>query len=40
LTEILEGLDANDRVVVTGQASLRDGSKVLASNRAANSETG
>jgi membrane fusion protein (multidrug efflux system) len=39
LTEILEGLDANDRVVVTGQASLRDGSKVLASNRTSSSET-
>jgi membrane fusion protein (multidrug efflux system) len=33
VAEILEGLDANDRVVVTGQASLRDGSKVLASSR-------
>lgn len=31
VTEILEGLDSADRVVVTGQASLRDGSKVLAS---------
>lgn len=33
VAEILEGLDANDRVVVTGQASLRDGSEVLASSR-------
>ena len=31
VTEILAGLDASDSVVVTGQASLRDGSKVLAS---------
>ena len=31
VTEILAGLDSSDRVVVTGQASLRDGSKVLAS---------
>ena len=40
LTEILEGLDANDSVVVTGQASLRDGSKVLASNHPASRVTG
>jgi membrane fusion protein (multidrug efflux system) len=40
LTEILEGLEPNDRVVVTGQSSLRDGSRVLASNRAASSITG
>jgi membrane fusion protein (multidrug efflux system) len=40
LTEILEGLDPNDRVVVTGQSSLRDGSRVLASNRATSSITG
>jgi membrane fusion protein (multidrug efflux system) len=31
VTEILEGLEAGDSVVVTGQYSLRDGSKVLAS---------
>ncbi|HEX5765340.1 MAG TPA: efflux RND transporter periplasmic adaptor subunit [Woeseiaceae bacterium] len=31
VTEILAGLDAGESVVVTGQASLRDGSKVLAS---------
>jgi membrane fusion protein (multidrug efflux system) len=30
--EILDGLDEFDTVVVTGQASLRDGSKVLASS--------
>jgi len=40
LTEILEGLDASDRVVVTGQASLRDGSKVLASSHTAGSAAG
>jgi membrane fusion protein (multidrug efflux system) len=33
MTQILQGLDASERVVVTGQASLRDGSKVLANNR-------
>lgn len=38
--EILEGLDAGDRVAVTGQNSLRDGSKVLASNRSSDSITG
>lgn len=32
--EILEGLGDNEKVVVTGQGSLRDGSKVLASARA------
>lgn len=32
VTEILEGLAPNEPVVVTGHASLRDGSKVLASN--------
>lgn len=32
VVEILEGLAAGEPVVVTGQASLRDGSKVLASN--------
>jgi membrane fusion protein (multidrug efflux system) len=40
LTEILEGLDASETVVVTGQGSLRDGSKVLASNRPSDSITG
>jgi membrane fusion protein (multidrug efflux system) len=40
MTEILTGLNASDRVVVTGQASLRDGSKVLASNRASDNVTG
>ena len=29
--EILDGIDENDRIVVTGQRSLRDGSRVLAS---------
>lgn len=31
-TEILNGLAAGESVIVTGQASLRDGSRVLASN--------
>lgn len=31
VVEILSGIDAADQVVVTGQASLRDGSRVLAS---------
>lgn len=33
VTEILEGLAAGETVVVTGHASLRDGSKVLANSR-------
>ncbi len=33
--EILEGLDAADQVVVVGQSSIRDGSKVLAQSRPA-----
>ncbi len=32
LVEVVDGLAIDDEVVVTGQASLRDGSKVLASN--------
>lgn len=32
ITEILNGLAAGESVIVTGQASLRDGSRVLASN--------
>jgi multidrug efflux pump subunit AcrA (membrane-fusion protein) len=31
ISEILSGLAEDDRIVVTGQGSLRDGSKVLAS---------
>ena len=31
MIEVLEGLAATDRIVVTGQGSLRDGSRVLAS---------
>lgn len=38
--EILQGLDAGDAVVVTGQGSLRDGARVLASNEAAGNLTG
>jgi membrane fusion protein (multidrug efflux system) len=40
MTEILSGLEAGDRVVVTGQASLRDGSKVLANNQAGENVAG
>jgi membrane fusion protein, multidrug efflux system len=40
VTQILDGLDASDDVVVTGQNSLRDGSKVLANNRLSDSITG
>jgi len=40
MTEILSGLEAGDRVVVTGQASLRDGSKVFANNRAGENVAG
>ena len=42
VTEILSGLDTDESVVVTGQSSLRDGSKVLASlaGDAKNSGTG
>ena len=29
--EVLGGLDGDERIIVTGQSSLRDGSKVLAS---------
>lgn len=38
--EILEGLSEADVVVVVGHSGLRDGSKVLASNRAADSYAG
>lgn len=31
IVEVLEGIDSQDRIVVTGQSSLRDGSRVLAS---------
>ena len=31
VVEVLTGLKASDRIVVTGQNSLRDGSRVLAS---------
>ena len=40
VTEVLGGLDGSDTIVVTGQASLRDGSKVLASNAVSDSVTG
>ncbi len=38
--EVLGGLTENDQVVVTGQSGLRDGSKVLASNRITDSFSG
>ncbi len=40
MAEILEGLSPEDRVVITGQAVLRDGSRVLAHEWRANSTTG
>ncbi len=40
LVEVVGGLDGDDEIVVTGQSSLRDGSKVLASNNPATSYTG
>jgi len=38
--EVLGGLEENEEIVVIGHAGLRDGSKVLASNRASESFTG
>ena len=38
--EVLRGLDAGEDVVVVGQSSLREGSKVLASNKVLDSFTG
>lgn len=40
VAEILEGISAEDRVVITGQAVLRDGSRVLAHEWRADSTTG
>ena len=40
LVEVVDGLAIDDEVVVTGQASLRDGSKVLANNSSGASYTG
>ncbi len=40
LVEVVGGLDGDDEIVVTGQSSLRDGSKVLASNNPGTSYTG
>jgi membrane fusion protein (multidrug efflux system) len=40
VVEVLGGLNESDRIVVTGQASLRDGSRVLASIPGANPVTG
>lgn len=38
--EVLDGLAADEQIIVTGQGSLRDGSKVLASIATGNSVTG
>ncbi len=38
--EVLRGLDAGENVVVVGQSSLREGSKVLASSKVVDSFTG
>ena len=38
--QVLAGLDDDEEIVVVGHAGLRDGSKVLASNRVADSFTG
>ena len=40
LVEVVGGLDGDDEIVVTGQSSLRDGSKVLASNSPGTSYSG
>jgi membrane fusion protein, multidrug efflux system len=40
MTEILQGVSADDRVVITGQAVLRDGSRVLAHDWVADSTAG
>lgn len=40
MMEILDGVSAEDRVVITGQAVLRDGSRVLAHEWRADSTTG
>ncbi len=38
--EILSGLSEDDEIVVVGHSALRDGSKVLASNKTLDSFTG
>jgi len=38
--EVLHGLDKNEQIVVTGLSGLRDGSRVLASNRVSGSISG
>ena len=40
LVEVIRGLNGDEEVVVTGQSSLRDGSKVLASSSPGSSYTG
>jgi membrane fusion protein (multidrug efflux system) len=40
LVEVLDGLRADEEIVVVGQSGLRDGSKVAASNRRLDSYTG
>jgi multidrug efflux pump subunit AcrA (membrane-fusion protein) len=40
LVEVLDGLTADEQVVVVGQSGLRDGSRVAASNKRLDSYTG
>ena len=40
LVEVVDGLAGDEEIVVTGQSSLRDGSKVLASNNGGTSFSG
>ncbi|NOR66579.1 MAG: efflux RND transporter periplasmic adaptor subunit [Woeseiaceae bacterium] len=40
LVEVLGGLEADEKIVITGQGGLRDGAKVLASNKLPTSFTG
>ena len=40
LVEVLRGLEANEKIVITGQGGLRDGARVLASNALPTSFTG
>jgi len=40
LVEVLGGLEANEKIVITGQGGLRDGARVLASNALQTSFTG
>jgi hypothetical protein len=40
MIEILSGLGDHEKVIIAGQAGLRDGSKVLADTRAHGATTG